>query len=323
MNGKKGSGGSEFWTSIYLQLLRLGHIIALAVQIVRVEGFDGLEHLLIMAVHELTVGAFGVPWVEGVVAYHGERLRWQRALLLGDVVEILVVSPAQHDVVEAAAGGIDAVLGAVDLVIVVSIGFEGLVAVDDLVVKGAADWEGVADDVPLALGVEEVQQLAKVVYQARELHPAWFSIFAHRLGSLQEMLDLGERGVRVGLVDEGVELLHGFPDRHLRASLGSKFIARSEVVGNGLLGVLFEVEVLDFGLGVFVLTELGLVFFAVEFGLFVDFFRLGRQVIHLLSSLVFEDVDLVNLVRDGLEGDAIALGVELLLDCYARHFENV
>jgi hypothetical protein len=64
------------------------------------------------------------------------------------------------------------------------------------------------------------------------------------------------------------------------------------------------------------------VFLAVGLGLLIGIIWLGRQTIHLLSSLVLEDVDLVYLIGDGFESDTIALGVELLQDYHARHVED-
>lgn len=51
-----------------------------------------------------------------MVPDHGEGFGRQEGLIFADVVEILVVAPREHHVVEAAARGVDAVLGAVNLV---------------------------------------------------------------------------------------------------------------------------------------------------------------------------------------------------------------
>ena len=285
----------------HLQLRHTGNIITLAVQVVRVERLDSLEHLLVVVVHQLVVRAAAVPRVEGVVADHGEGLGGQGGLALDDVVEVLVVAPGEHDVVEAAAGAVDAELGAVDLVAVVRVVLEGLGAVDDTVVKGAADGEGVTDNVPLAFGGEEIQQLAQVVDQARQLHPARLTVTTDGLGGLEQMLDLREGGVRVGLVDERVELLHRLPHRHLGVSLGAIVVAGLEIVGDRLLGVLLLVEVLDPIAGVLELSELSLVLVLIKLGLLVQAF---------LFQVVLEDVDIVDGVGDVLEGLAITLGVE-------------
>lgn len=287
----------------YLEFLGAGNIVALAVQIVWVERLDSLEHLLVVVVHQLVVRTGVVPGVERVVADHGEGLVRKGGLVLDDVVEVFVVAPGEHDVVQTAARAVDSELGVVDGVVEVLVVLEGLAAVDDALIEATADGECVSDDIPLTLGVEEVEQLAQVVDETGQLHPAGLAVAADGLGGLQEVLDLGEAGVRVGLVDEGVELLHGLPDGHLSAGLGVELIAGLEVVGHGLLGVLFLVEVLDPVAGVFVLTELGLVLVLVELGLFV-------QTLLLLLHAVLEDVDIVNGVRQLLKSLSVTLGVE-------------
>ena len=256
-----------------------------------------------MVIHQLVVRPGVVPGVKRVVTDHSQRLGRQDGLLLADVVEVLIVAPGEHDVVQATARRVDTVLGAVDLVVVVRVILEGLGAVDDTVVESQSDGEGITHDIPLAAGTEEVQQLAQVVDETGQLHPARLAIAADGLCGLQEVLDLRKTGVRVRLVDEGVELLHGFPDGHLGAGLGVEVVAGLEVVGHGLLGVLLLVEVLDPVTGVFVLAELGLVLALVELRFFVQaFFGV------LLLQGVLEDVDIVDGVRCFLEGVAISLG---------------
>lgn len=275
----------------YLKLLHAGDTIALGVQVIRVESLDGLQHLMVLLAHELAVRALLVPGVEAVVADHGERLVGEGALVLDDVVEVLVVAPAEHDVVEADTRRVDAELGAVDGVVVVRVALEGL-RVDAALVKGAADGERVADAVPLALreAVPEQHQLAQVVDQARQLHPAGLAVPAHRLGALQQVVDLAQLRVRVALVDERVQLLHRLPDGHLgphpRRALEPQ--AGLQVVGHRLLLVLLPVEVLDAVARLLVLPELGLVFLAVELGLLIE---VGQPVGHVLLGLVLEHVD--------------------------------
>jgi hypothetical protein len=96
--------------------------------------------------------------IERVVADHGEGGGGEGALLLGDGVHVLVVAPGEEDVVEAAAGRVDAVRRRIHGVACVRVGRE-CVRVDVLV------GEGGADDVPLAGGAEGV------VHQPDELHP--------------------------------------------------------------------------------------------------------------------------------------------------------
>ncbi len=51
--------------------------------------------------------------------------------------------------------------------------------------------------------------------QPCKLHPARLAIAPDRLGALKKVLDLAELRVRVAVVDQRVELLHGLPDAHL------------------------------------------------------------------------------------------------------------
>jgi ATP:corrinoid adenosyltransferase len=121
----------------HLQLLSFRNIITLAIQIIRIESADSLEHLLVVLIHEIHVRATRVPRIKRVVADHGEGLVRKSRLLLDDVVEILVVTPGKHHFIETAAGAVNAVFGAVDLVTVVRVVLEG-VGVNDLLVEGTA-----------------------------------------------------------------------------------------------------------------------------------------------------------------------------------------
>lgn len=254
-----------------------------------------------MIIHQLMVSTSRMPRVERVVADHGEGFRRESRLVLDDVVEVLIMSPGEHDIIQTAVRAVDAELRAVDLVPVVRVILKGLGAVDNAVVKGTAHGEGIADNIPLATGVEEEEQFAEIVDQARELHPARLAVTPDGLGGLEEVVDLREGSVRVRLVDERVEFLHGFPDGHVRAGLGVVVLAGFEVVGDCLLGVLFLVEVLDAVACVFVLSELRLVFGLVELGFFVQVFFI---------QVVFEHVHAVDGVGYVLEGLAVSCGVE-------------
>lgn len=149
----------------------------------------------------------------------------------------LTVTPREHDVCEAAAGLVDSVLGHELRVVVVRVGFER-VGVDDLVAELGSDDERVAHDVPLTLGAEEAQQLAEIVDQARHLHPVRLAVPSDRLGRLEQVLDLADRGVRVGFVHEGVEHLHRLPNGHAGPDSLTEGLAHADVVLERLLGVL-------------------------------------------------------------------------------------
>ena len=58
-------------------------------------------------------------------------------MFLADVVKVLVVPPGEHDVVEATSRTVDAILGAIDLMIIVGVAFEG-VGVDYTLIKGTS-----------------------------------------------------------------------------------------------------------------------------------------------------------------------------------------
>jgi hypothetical protein len=69
----------------------LRRVVRLGIQVIRVERLDRLEVLVVVGVHEVSVSALAVPWVERVEAEHGEGLTRQRALVLADVVDVLCV----------------------------------------------------------------------------------------------------------------------------------------------------------------------------------------------------------------------------------------
>ena len=157
------------------------------------------------------VSPFAVGGVEGVIADHGQS--FFRQMILDDMIEVLVVAPRQVDAVQPAARLVDAALGL--------IGGDGLVGVvleelgeNDLLRVSAADGERVADDGPLRLA-EEAEDLAEVVNQPGQDEPARVAGGANGLGRLHQVLDLGQVGIRVAVVDQRVEELHRLPDPHL------------------------------------------------------------------------------------------------------------
>jgi len=298
---------------VRLQVFDFRDVIALAVQVIWVERPDRRQHLLILRIHHPLVPASTVPRVERVVSDHCEGLIRESALLLADMVEIFIVAPAQHDIVQAAAGWINPVFGAVDLVPTVGIVGERA-RVDDALIEPAADRESVAHYIPLAPGVVEEEELAQIVDQTRQLEPFGLAISADCLGGLQEMLDLAERRVRIGFIDQRIELLHRLPNCHARPRLGVEVIAGFEVVCDRLLRVLLTVEILDSVAGFFVLPKLGLVLVGVELRLLIDVnFFLSRSAV-LDSQGRFQDVHLVDRVRCGFESQSIPMVVELLGD---------
>ena len=292
----------------HLELLNSGSIIVLAVEIVGVESLDSLQHLMVLLAHEFAVSSLVVPGVEGVVSDHGKTLVRESGLLLDDVVEVLIVSPAEHDIVHANTGLVDTELGAVYGVVIVRVALEG-VGVDDAMIEGQANRKGIANDIPLALGIVEVEELAKVVDETSQLHPARTAISSHSLSSLEQVLDLAELGIGVTLINEGVELLNGLPDGHLLSLAGSRVESQAslEVVGHGLLLMLLLVEGLDSVAGLIVLSELGLVLVGVELGISVEVVggTVRKSFLELLGGVDLENVHGVNGIGGFLESLAV------------------
>ncbi|KAH0294509.1 DUF706-domain-containing protein, partial [Aureobasidium sp. EXF-3399] len=188
---------------------------------------------------------------------------------------VFVVAPADHYIVESTAGSVDAVLSAVDGIFAVRV--VGKSAwVNDALVEFAAHDKGVADDIPLTLCVEEEEQFAQIVDQTC------------------------------------VKSLHSLPDAHLGTSLAVETVTGSQIVSNRLLLMLLSVEILDAVTGVFVVAELRLVLFGVEFGGFVNvlFFLGGGAILYFQSG--FEDVDVVDVVGGCLKGETVFVVVEVL-----------
>lgn len=124
------------------ELLDIARLVVLTVQVIRIKRPHGLKRLRVLLVREVCVRALAMPGVEAVVADHREALLGQRALVLQDGVEVLVVPPREHHVVQPAVRRVDPVRRGVDGVMCVWVGGEGL-GVDDLVGEGAPDDEGV------------------------------------------------------------------------------------------------------------------------------------------------------------------------------------
>lgn len=243
-----------------------------------------------MLVHQLVISSFAVPGVERVVSDHGQALVWNGGLVLNDVVEILIMTPREHDVVKSTSRGVDTSLGAVDRVLKILVVLEGLCSKDDPVIEGAANRERITDNVPLSLSAVEEEKLAKVMNETNELHPARLAIFAKSFSSLKQMRHLRLLSVWVALVDKGVELLHGIPDTHIGTGLVVEFVSSLEVKGNSLESVLLGVEFLYAILCFIELSEGGLVLCMAKL----------RGIIKTALLLALEHVDLIDVVRDSL-----------------------
>ena len=111
------------------------------------------QGLAIRVVEEVSVGAFLVHGVEGVVPDDVQALAGDRALrVFGQhAVQVLVVAPAHVHVRKPAPGGVHAARGGEARVFGVRVAGEEAV-VDDARVVGAADRERVAHHCPLRVG---------------------------------------------------------------------------------------------------------------------------------------------------------------------------
>jgi hypothetical protein len=294
---------------VRLELFSIRDAVTLGVQIIGVEGVDSLEHLPVLITHEVLVRALPVPGVERVVANHGKGLIGEGGLVLDDVVKILVMTPREHDVVKTTVGRVDAELGVKVGVDSIGVSLGKCIRVDDLIRESTANGESITNNVPLSLSLEfgkKEHQLAKVVNETSQLHPSRLAIAANSFSRLEEMLDLREGGVGVGLVNESVEFLHSLPDGHLGARTRRivEAVTGSKVVSDSLLMVLFAVEVLDAIGGIGVLAEGVLVLLLVELGGFI----------------VLDHVDIVDVIGESLESLTIMAG-EVVNDSTGRHCE--
>lgn len=276
--------------STHLQLLSTGRCIALAVQVVRVEREHCLEHVFVFFVHQFMVGTFSVPGIERVVSNHRQALSRECGLVLDNVIEVFVVSPGEHNIIQADSGGINAKLCLVNIVVVVFIVLERIFSKNDSIVERTADREGVSNDIPLPTCTEEEQKFAEVMDEANQLHPARLPIFSQSLRSLEEMSQLGLLSVRVTFVHECIQLLKRFPDRHFGSRLTVEVLPCLQVESCSLESMLLSIERLHTVACIVELPKCGGIFVLVELRLLVD--------VVIVSLAPFVGVDMVDIVRD-------------------------
>src|SRR5216117_1555688 len=130
------------------QLLGIRALVALGIEVVRIERSNPREHFLVPAVHEVLIFPFAVRRIEGVIANHVEGLR--RQVIFDDVIKILVMAPGEMNVFQAAAFRVDARSSLVFRLATVGIVGEELMK-DDLVRIGATYWKRIAHHGPLRL----------------------------------------------------------------------------------------------------------------------------------------------------------------------------
>src|SRR5947209_3636186 len=68
------------------------------------------------------------------------------------------------------------------------------------------------------------------------------SIAAHRVTSLQIVLDLRKRSIGIAVVDKRIELFHGFPDAHSAVVQRTVFAFFRKYEIESLVGMVFAIE---------------------------------------------------------------------------------
>ena len=182
-------------------------------------------------------------------------------------------------VLESAVGLVDAVLRLVlgD----VAVGIVGEVLVEDDVLRPRASHrEGIAYHAPLRLAIK-AQALAQVVEETRQHHPARMAVAADCLGGLQQVLDLGEIGIGIAVVDQGVQEFGGFPHRLFALLQAEVFLLLAEHVIDRLVFVIQAVELRHAGLCLGVVHAklfLAAALFVAAFEEFVPLFQIVERL---------------------------------------------
>jgi hypothetical protein len=118
------------------------------------------------------------------------------------------------------------------------------------------------------------------------------------------MLNLRQLGIGITLINQRIQLFNRLPHAHPCPDILPELLPRFKVVRKSLLCMLFGVEILDTIAGRFVVPEIILVLFRIEFGFLVVRGRGGRL-------LALDDVDFIDCVREVLELLALALLLSL------------
>src|SRR6266700_276517 len=136
-----------------------------------------------------------MPRIKGMVAEHVERLL--RQIILGDMINVFVMSPGKLDLVQAAAFLVNAKSRLIAGIVAVRIVREELEE-HNLVRITTTRWVRVTHDGPLRFA-PEAKHLAEIVDHARQNEPARVAVGADLLSRLQQVLELREIGVRVAV----------------------------------------------------------------------------------------------------------------------------
>mmetsp|Transcript_125127 Transcript_125127/g.296885 ORF Transcript_125127/g.296885 Transcript_125127/m.296885 type:complete len:221 (-) Transcript_125127:1146-1808(-) len=155
-----------------------------------------------------------MPRVEGMEANHVQTMFGDGAAVeLQHLVHVLVVAPGEHELRNAAARLVHAVLRAKDRVGIVWILAECLRKDDSILGRGTADWKGVSHHSPLRQGVlarhlRQGHDFAKVVQEPHQMEPVVLlprPLLTNSLGGLEVVNAVGDVHIRVRVVHEIVE----------------------------------------------------------------------------------------------------------------------
>src|SRR3989475_11871447 len=124
----------------------------------------------------MAVSAVPVRSVKRVIAEH--VLRFFRQIPSRCLIDVLVVSEREVDLIEAAVRFVDAILGLVLGNLAIGIGGKEF-RENDLIRVSTADREGIAYYGPLRLPIQ-AEHFSKIVHKAGENEPARMTILANR-----------------------------------------------------------------------------------------------------------------------------------------------
>jgi len=241
-----------------------------------------LQHIYILVVEQVGVGAVLVPWIKGMEPDHVQsRERESAVVALAHLVHVFVMTPAHDHIFQTTTWLVDSILGVVTRVGVVGIVLEAVVKYVGLM-EAASNGEGVTNSGPLGFTkLRKEHELAKIVDKPSQDEPVpLFSRVgpAYSLGRLEQVVDLRSISIGVRVVNNAVKELSGFPYAQLYASTqGAVLVPLSYGILIGLVGVLVAVCVLYplCNVAIHIVTEYSLGFHSSD--LFLSKINLGGQ----------------------------------------------
>lgn len=180
------------------------------VEIIGVKRLDPLEHSAVAVVEEVGVLVFAMPGIKRMETEHIKGFVGQ--IIFDDVVDVFVMTPGEMKGIQSATFFVNAVSSLESGVVAIGVVSKKL-RENDFVGISAADWKSITDDGPLGFS-PQAEDFSEVMDQAGEDEPPWMAIVSDLFGGLQEVFQLGEIGIRIAIIDELVEIFHGFPDAH-------------------------------------------------------------------------------------------------------------